>query len=64
MTVARFTTRARGNGGDMAAPDDQERHTTDDADEGIGQRAREAGVVDQQAVLKDQLEESDGEKTG
>lgn len=47
----------------MAAPDDQSRKTSDEADEGIGERAREAGVVDQQAVLKDQIDDSDVPKT-
>ena len=47
----------------MATPDDQGRNTSDDAGEGIGERAREAGVVDQQAVLKDQIDDSDVAET-
>lgn len=36
-----------------------EQETTDLADEGVGARADDAGVVDQQAVLKDQIEGHD-----
>ena len=52
----------------MATPDSEQPQTSsqpegDAAPEGIGHAAEEQGIVDQQAVLKDQIDETGADPT-